>query len=293
MDNFQSYRKAGKIAAEALEYGRQLIKPGAKLLEVCDKVEEKILALGGNMAFPVQISCDDIAAHYCPDEEDAVVFDRQVTSLDVGVHVNGFIGDNAVTVDLSGQYADLVKASREALEAAIKVIKPGVTLGAVGKEIHDAITSYGFAPIRNLSGHALGEYNVHDKPSIPNFDTGDDTQLKEGQVIAIEPFASTGAGVIYESGNAIVFSLSGRKPVRSQFTKEVLMEIGKFEELPFTTRWLTRKLGKAKVAFGFRELKQLGLLVDYPPLVDRKHGMVSQAEHTVLVKDKAEILTRL
>src|SRR3989344_3011989 len=214
--------KAGKIAAEALEYGKSMIRPGVKLVDVCDEVEKKIKSLGGEMAFPVQVSMNDVAAHFCPNEDDSIVFTDQIVSLDVGVSVDGFIGDTALTVDLSGKNAELVKASKEALDNAINVVKPGVKTREIGKIIHKTITSYGFAPIRNLSGHGLGEYNIHTKPNIPNYDNGDNTLLKEGDVIAIEPFASTGSGVVYESGQGTVFVLAQKKPVRNMITRNVL-----------------------------------------------------------------------
>ena len=96
------YIKAGKIAAEALEYGKSLIKKGNIIVDVCNKVDEKIVSLGAEPAFPSQISCNEIAAHFCPLKDDKTVFDEQLVSLDVGAHVNGCIGENAVTVDLSG-----------------------------------------------------------------------------------------------------------------------------------------------------------------------------------------------
>jgi methionyl aminopeptidase len=186
----EDWIKAGKIAAETLEHGRLMIKKGNKLVDVCDACDKKIYELGAIPAFPSQISCNDIAAHFCPEENDETVFDEQLASLDVGACLNGAIGDNAVTVDLSGKYSDLVKASRDALNNALKTVKVGATLGEIGKAIQESIESYGFSPIRNLSGHGLASYNIHDKPSIPNFDTGDDTQLEEGMHIAIEPFAT-------------------------------------------------------------------------------------------------------
>jgi methionyl aminopeptidase len=133
-ETLEYYKKAGKIAAEALEFGRQLIKPGVRILDVCIKVDDRIKELGGELAFPTQISCDDTAAHSCPEIDDSSVFNKQLASIDVGVHINGFIGDNALTVDLSGENSELVKASREALENALKKVSIGVTLGEIGKE---------------------------------------------------------------------------------------------------------------------------------------------------------------
>jgi len=241
-------KKAGKIAAEARDFGISLIKKENTLLDVTKKVEDKILKLGGGMAFPPQISLNDCAAHFYPDEDDNIIFKDQVCSLDVGVHIDGFIGgDTAKTVDLS---------------------------------------------VRNLSGHGLDEYNIHTKPSIPNYDNGDSTELVEDQLIAIEPFASKGAGIVYESGNATVFQLMGKKPVRNIFTRQILKELEKFKGLPFCKRWLVEKFSLPKVNFALRELNNLEILREYPPLVDKNHGVISQAEHTIIVKDKPIILTK-
>ena len=202
----EKYKKAGRIAAEALAYGKELIKKDAKVLDVCNKVEEKIISLGAGIAFPAQVSMNDTAAHYCPEDKDETVFSNQLVSLDVGTHVDGCIGDNACTVDLSGNNMELVKASEEALKAAIEKVKVGVKLSEIGKAIEDTITGFGFHPIRNLSGHGLDSYNIHCYPTIPNFDTKGDEVLEKG-VIAIEPFATNGAGMIEERGEPSVFTL--------------------------------------------------------------------------------------
>lgn len=294
MENLADWRKAGKIAAEALEYGRTLIKKNASLLEVSDKVEAKIAQLGGKPAFPVQLSCDHFAAHYCADEDDKTILDNQVVSLDVGVHVNGAIGDTALTVDLSGKYTDLVKASKEALDAASKVLQVGVELRKVGKAIQEVIQGYGFSPIKNLSGHGLDLYNIHTTPTIPNFDNGNTTKLEKGQIIAIEPFATNGAGMIYETGRANLFALKNPKPVRSPFAREVLNFIGEnYQTLPFTTRWLVRKFGKGKTNLAIRELLNNSILDQFPPLPEKNKGIVTQAENTFLIDDKVEVLTKI
>ena len=291
MDNesIEKYKKAGKIAAETLEYGKSLVKKGALMVEALDKIEQKVIDLGAGLAFPAQISCDHIAAHYCPEEDDKTVFSDQLICLDVGVHIDGFIGDTAATIDLSGKYGNLANAAEDALSSAIKIIKVGATLGEIGKTIQETIQKCGFAPVRNLSGHGLGKYEVHTKPSIPNFDNGDNTRIEPGMVFAIEPFASTGAGIVQDSGMPTVFELMAKKPVRNPITRQVLKEIEAYEGLPFATRWLTRKFGaKAKIAL--REMEQLGMLHIHPPLADRDRGMVSQAEHTVLIDPDGNVI---
>lgn len=289
----EKYKQAGKIVAEALNYGKGLIKKGALMVEVLDNIEEKIFDLGGKPAFPAQISCNHIAAHFCPEEDDKTMFAEQVVCLDVGVHVDGFIGDTAATIDLSGKHEELIKAAEEALSNAIKIIKEGTTTGDIGLAIQETIQKYGFAPVRNLSGHGLGRYQVHAKPNIPNFDNGDKTKIEKGTVFAIEPFASSGAGIVQDSGNATVFELINKRPARTPITRQVLKEIESYNGLPFTTRWLTKKFGlKAKLAL--REITQLGMLYSHPPLADKNKGVISQAEHTILADDdgKATILTK-
>lgn len=287
----ENYKKAGEIAAKALDFGKKQIKVGASLLEVTEAIEKKIKSLGGGFAFPTQISLNDVAAHNCPLIDNKTVFKKgDLVKIDVGVHVKGYIGDTACTVDF-GDNKELVKASRDALNNAIKIAKPGTTLAEIGKTIQETIAGFGFLPVKNLTGHTLSEFNLHEHPSIPNFDTGDKTELKKDQVIAIEPFATNGAGLIYESGNATVLQLMDVKPVRGQATRQILQEIAKTPTLPFTSRWLQRKFPPFKVSFALRELKQLGMLKEYPALPDKNHGLVSQAEHTVLVAEEPKVLT--
>jgi methionyl aminopeptidase len=293
MEDIEKWRKAGKITAEALAYGKSLIVKGASMRDVCDKVDAKIIALGAKPAFPAQISLDHVAAHYCVDDEE-IIFDSQVAKLDVGAHIDGCIGDTACTVDLSGKNAELVKASEEALAAAIRTVKAGVTLGEIGKAIHAAISARGFAPIRNLSGHGLTPFDVHASPTVPNFDNGDNAQLKEGQIIAIEPFATNGAGVIQEAGGSGVFMLVQKRPVRDMFTREILKQIESYKGLPFATRWLTAKFQRLKVILALKQMIQLGMIHEFAPLADIQKGLVSQAEHTLLVtKDGCEVLTKI
>jgi len=290
-EDLEKLKKAGKITAQVREYGKGLVKKDSLMVDVLDKIEEKITELGGKPAFPAQISCNNIAAHYCPEEEDKTVFSDQLVNLDVGVHVDGFMGDTAITIDLSGNYSNLIKAAEEALENAIKIIKPGITLREIGKVIQESIQKNGFASVRNLSGHGLGKYEVHTKPNIPNFDNGDETEIEDGMVFAVEPFASTGAGIVQDSGIATVFELKNKKPVRNMITRQVLKEIESYEGLPFTTRWLTRKFG-AKARYALKEMEQLGMLNPHPPLADKDKGMISQAEHSILMDDgKVVVLT--
>jgi len=294
MEDIEKWRKAGSIAAEAREHSKTILKKGMLLLDFAEKVEEKIRQLGGEPAFPINISLNDVAAHYTPVPGDKTLFEDQVVKVDLGVHVDGCVGgDTAYTVDLSGKYSELVRASENALKAAIEAVKADASLGKIGASIHREITSMGFSPIINLSGHGLGKFSVHQSPTIPNYDTGDRRKLEKGQVIAIEPFATNGKGEIYESTNSSIFSFLARKPVRNVIARSVLGDIEKFGILPFAARWLANA-ESPRTSYGLRELVRAGILREYPPLPDKNHGMVTQAEHSLLIGEegKVEVLTQ-
>jgi methionyl aminopeptidase len=297
-EDIDKAKLAGRIASKALTYGNSLIKPGEKIVDVLDKVEEFIKSNGGAMAFPAQVSINEIAAHSCPLADDMTVFkETDIIKLDCGVHVDGFIADNARTIIFkdNSRYDELnniKKASEEALKNALSIIKPGATLGEIGLIVQETIAKYDLSPIKNLSGHGLGKYSVHEHPTIPNFDTNDTTELEENHMIAVEPFATNGHGMIFESSNATVFSQHANKPVRSIFAREILRDIQEFKGLPFTTRWLTKKHSAAKVSLAMKELKNAGNIIEYPPLIETKRGLVSQSEHTVIVREHPIITTQ-
>ena len=292
-EDFQDLCKAGRIAAQALEYGKKQVKKNETLLGVTEKVEEKISHLGGQLAFPVNMSCDTIAAHYAAAPNDTTVLHEHVLKLDVGVNINGWIGDNAVTIDLSGQRSELVKASREALNTVIKMLKPGTTLHEIGSTVEEIITDMGFQPIRNLSGHEIGKYIVHTGISIPSYASGEMTDIKEGMIIAVEPFATMGKGVIKEQGTAEIFSIKDYKPVRVGFVRDIVAYCQQhFKFMPFSRRALLPKFSLSQISYAISTLKMNGMLREYPPLVEK--GLVSQAEHSMIIeKDKARVLTTI
>lgn len=286
--------QAGRIAGEARDYGRKLITEGARAVDILDQVEDFITSKGAGIAFPAQISINSVAAHQCSDDDDKTTIEASdVVKLDVGAHVNGFIGDTALTVNLDGQYKELLEASKKALKNASTMFRPGVKVGEIGEVIQETIKEYGYSPIRNLSGHGLDSYQIHTSPNIPNVKQQDSITLEEGMTVACEPFATDGKGAINESGQATVFSLTGTKQVRSKFGREVLGKLKGYNGLPFTTRWLTRSLGKGKAMFGLKELQRAGIVHAHPPLKEIGNGMVSQHEHSFIVGDKPTITTKL
>lgn len=285
------YILAGRIAAEVLQESRSLVTVGASMLEIAENAEASIRKKGGMPAFPVNISVNDEAAHYTPVPLDGKkISDGDVVKVDIGVHVDGYIGDTACTVCFSEKHSNLVKACEDALEKAIVLCVPGTKVDEISGAIEDAIKSYGCRPVSNLTGHGLKQWEGHAEPTIHNVRIGYNYVLEENDTIAVEPFATDGAGRIKDSEPSVIFSLVGKKPVRSSDARKMMQETEKFSGLPFAERWLGSSFG---TRLAMRELRQSGALYEYPVLKEIARGIVAQAEHTIIVKDKPIVTTRL
>ena len=292
--SLQDYKKAGKIAAEALQFGKKLIKEGVLLREVTRKTEDFVYKQGARLAFPVQISLNNKAAHcYSGNESEEKFKSGDLVKLDVGVHVNGFIGDNALSLNVGNDRdIELIRASKDALKEAIDLMRPEVKLREIGRAIEEVIVGYGFNPIRNLSGHEVEKWNLHAGMIIPNYDNKSEVELEEGQVFAVEPFATTGIGKVNEGKPSGVYKIQEMKNVR--VGRELLKYIyDNYRESPFSKDWLNGKFDEFKINNGFRILEQQGIIHRYPELVENEKAKVSQAEHTVMVTDKPIVLTKI
>lgn len=287
-ENFDEWKKAGRIAHVALMHGKKLAVPGIKLIELADAIEDKIFELGGKPGFPVNLSLNSIAAHYTPTLNDATTYaEGDVIKIDVGVQFNGAVGDNALTV---GPHKELIHASRDALDAATKLLAPGLQIREIGKAIQETIESHGFTPITNLSGHGIARYIIHSAPTIPNYDNGNKQELKEGMTIAIEPFATTGVGLTVEGAPSNIYRFVAKKPVRDMQARKILQFIEEnFKTLPFAKRWVERKFPSSNVAFS--SLVKAGALYSYAQLPEKSGGLVSQAENSFLIGEKLTVLT--
>ena len=285
----EKYIKAGKIASNVREAVIKKTKPGVKLLELADFIENQTRKLGGEVAFPANLSLDNIAAHYTPTKDDETIIpENSNLKIDIGVHIDGYVADTAKTVTFGDKEEKLSEASEAALEEAIKLIKPGVKLSDISKKIEATITSYGYKPVSNLTGHGLDKFFLHAAPQIPNISVNIDIKLQEGQAIAIEPFATDGRGSVKENTPTLIYMMTQRKPVRNTDSRKAMEFAERFKGLPFAERWLPfDSLFKTRLAL--RELKEKEVFYEYPPLVET--GMVSQHEHTLIVKDEPIVTT--
>lgn len=291
-EELEHYKKAGEIAKKVVGYAKEIIKPSMLLSEIAKKIHKKIEDLGSVPAFPVNLAINDIAAHYHPSLEDETKAEG-LLKVDIGVHVNGYIADTAFSIDLTPdkKHKDLIKASEEALENTLKKLEknPGLTLSEIGKIIQETIENKKFSPVINLSGHSLSQHDLHSGITIPNYANENKNKLKDG-AYAIEPFATSGEGKIYEGGNSNIFRIIEPKNPRSPNARKILDYVWKkYRTLPFSLRELQEKFPMARISL--KELEQQGIIKNYPQLIEQSHSPVSQAEHTIIKTEKGIIIT--
>ncbi|MBS3073323.1 type II methionyl aminopeptidase [Candidatus Pacearchaeota archaeon] len=292
-EKIENWKKAGQIARDVSEYAKSIIQQGVSLSQITDLIELKINELGAKPAFPVNLSINETAAHYTPTATDPSIAEG-LLKVDLGVNYLGYLADTAFTIDLTPdhEYSELIKAAEDALGEAIKIIKPGITVSEIGAAIESKIRDKGYNPIRNLSGHEIKLWNLHAGLTIPNYNSNSGSKLKEGMIIAIEPFATTGKGMVKDGRPSGIYKFIANNPIRDTESRKILQHIMEnYATLPFAGRWIIDIFGnRAQLALNM--LQQQGILYQFAHLNESSNGMVSQAEHTILVtKNGCEVLT--
>jgi methionyl aminopeptidase len=276
--------EAGRVSREAKERAADLVREGALLFDVAEEVEGLMRRRGLRPSFPTCISIDNIAAHYSPTHDDTLRFRRgNVVKLDLGAQKDGWIADTAVTVEVGTRnWSRLIQASELALQTAIESVHPGVETRLLGEGIRRAIEANGYKPIRNLTGHTIERYILHAGKSVPNIPHGHDT-LEEGEVVAIEPFSSSGAGEVDGRRTGNIYRIQRMKPLRDAALGEFLDRLSaEFTTLPFAERWAYALNPKAPALLN--QLLRTGTVMTYPALLDVGSGIVAQTEHTMIVR---------
>ena len=288
----KSLKKAGNIANEVKKFLRPEIKIGSNVYNLIEAAESKILELDGNWAFPVNVSINNIAAHYTsPIKDDGLrINEGDIVKVDLGVHIEGFIVDTAFTVSFSEDplLENIIQATEVALEAAKNMAKPEVNTRVIGKKIESIVKGFGYNPIKELGGHQIERWTVHGKKQLPELGSQGGDVIKEGDVFAVEIFASTGEGSIHNTNNSYIYEVNpytGRVPLRRKTSKQILGHINKnYKTLPFAERWLANEF-RIGVAFGLQELIQQGKLKVHYVLSEQKSTFVSQTEETIMITE--------
>jgi len=296
MEPLDALRLAGRIAAKVRDTTLAEIRPGMKVIDICDTVNQRIEELGGKMAFPCNVSINHVAAHYCsPINDNTVIPERSLVKLDIGVHIDGYIADTAKAVSFDPALVYLVDAAKAGLEAAIQTIRPGVNAGEVGAAIENAIKRKGAKPISNLTGHKLARYILHSPGySIPNVRVPRGHVLREGEVYAVEPFAvpRVASGLVVDGPPSNIYRLEKKRNVKG-LAKEIQRFIkANYRTLPFASRWVMRRFNTPEAPAAFNELLRSKAITGYPQLLEKTRAKVAQAEHSIIVTaDGCEVTT--
>jgi methionyl aminopeptidase len=198
-------RRGGRIVAEALQLVENLTRPGRTTGDLDREVEALILKRGGRPAFKGYrgfpncccISINEQLVHGIPGRR--VIREGDIVSVDIGVEIEKYFSDAAITVPvgkISDETQKLLRVARKSLEKAIAILRAGVRLSEIGRTIQEYVESHGFSVVRQLVGHGIGR-ELWEEPQVPNFwdggeSTPPDRALEKGTVIAIEPMVNVG-----------------------------------------------------------------------------------------------------
>jgi len=290
----ESYLKAGKIAQQVIKFAKGFIKKDMLLIDVAEKIEGKIIELGGAIAFPVNTSIDEVTAHYTPSKNDLLKA-TGLLKIDLGVEVNGFIADCAFSFDFSedGRYKDMIKMNETILESVLAELKVGSPVKIIGNKISDMLKGSGYQVIKNLAGHSLAKDDIHPGLTVSNYRNENNFELSK-IAIAIEPFLTIddAAGEIYEGKTSEIYVLQQDKMPRDREARKLLEFVKEnYRTKPFCKRWL-EKAGLTKFNFALVTLIREGILYNFPVLIEKQKKPVSQFEHSVIFADKVYVTTR-
>ncbi|MFX1357074.1 MAG: type II methionyl aminopeptidase [Promethearchaeota archaeon] len=289
----ESLRKAGNIAKEVKQHIKPKIKIGTNVFSLVESIESKIIELGGNCAFPANVSINNIAAHYTSPMKDdnLTISEGDIVKVDLGVHIEGYIVDTAFSVSFNDDKAleNIIQSTEVAVEAAKMMTKPKINTKEIGKKIESIIKGFKFNPIKELGGHQIEQWTVHGKKQLPELGSQGGDIMEEGEIYAIEIFASTGEGSIHNTSSSYIYELNpytGRVPLRRKTSKQILGYINKnYKTLPFAERWLAKHF-RVGVIFGLQELIQQGKVKAHYVLAEQKGEFVAQSEETILITEE-------
>ncbi len=303
----ESYIESGKIASRIRNEASEMIKEGTLVIDLVEYVESEILKSGAQIAFPCNVSINEVAAHYTsPAGDKTTIRAGDMVKLDLGAMIDGYIADTAITIIAGGNidenytqdeinlHEEIVEASAAGLEAAIATARAGVEVSKIGASVREAIAEYKLNPIFNLTGHSLEQNNLHAGISIPNYDNHDHYVLEEGQAIAIEPFATNGEGTVNDAPGHYIFSYMANKPFRMRSTQRILKYIQHNNAyVPFSGRWITDEFGERKGSIALKQLSEAMAIYPYAPLREKQGCFVSQKEHTVIIEKEGCTITTI
>ena len=203
-------RRANALVAEVLSELRRLVAPGVSTLELDAAAERRIRRAGavpafkGYQGYPATLcaSVNEAVVHGIPSS--APLVDGDIVSLDMGVVLDGYYGDSAITVpvgDVTDRVVELLRVTREALERGIEQVRVGGHVSDIGHHVQRHVEAHRFSVVREFVGHGIG-VQLHEDPQIPNYGKpGHGPRLEAGMVLAIEPMVTLGRPAVKVLGD--------------------------------------------------------------------------------------------
>ncbi len=198
-------RRSGRMVRGLLEELRERVQPGVSTSDLERYIERRIAQLGARPAFKgyrgypccLCASVNSEVIHGIPSER--CLEKGDILSLDMGVVVDGYYGDSAITVpvgEISELTQRLLRVTQEALQLAIDQARLGNRLGDISATVQQHVEENGYSVVREFVGHGIGR-QLHEEPQIPNFgQPGHGPVLKQGMVLAIEPMVNAGGPAV-------------------------------------------------------------------------------------------------
>jgi methionyl aminopeptidase len=230
----EKMRTAGRLVGLVLQELRGLVKPGISTLEV-DRAAEQMIRDGGALptfkgyhGFPYSIcaSVNEQVVHGFP--SDYRLQEGDIFSIDVGVTLDGFVGDTATTVpvgEVSSELLQLICVTEECLGRAIEQCRAGLHLGDIGWAVQEHAEGHGYSVVREYVGHGIGR-KMHEDPQIPNYGKpGKGPKIRTGYVFAVEPMINLGTHEtrVLSDGWTVV-TLDGRPSAHTEHTIAITEE---------------------------------------------------------------------
>lgn len=319
-------KNAGIIHQKVKTYIKSIIKPNIKLLDLANSIENKINELSNSnyssmnagIAFPTGLSINDCVAHWTPKYNcNQLLKYDDVIKIDYGVHINGSIIDSAFTHTFNSKYNTLLESSKTSTKIAIKLCRPDMLLGEIGKEIEENMSSYeleldnniyNIKPVHSLCGHKINKYQIHADKVIPNIYLKEyNKRISSDEFYAVETFASSGSGDTYEDKNIIShyminYNNNFKKCDIPNNSSHMYKHIIKYyNTLAFSDRWLIGKnlkknknvelLNQNNTNKYLENLHKSNIINIYPPIYDTVSDCyTAQFEETIYINEEKTII---
>ncbi|XP_033144782.1 ERBB-3 BINDING PROTEIN 1 isoform X1 [Brassica rapa] len=300
------YKSAAEIVNKALQVVLAECKPGAKIVDICEKGDAFIKEQTGNMyknakkkidrgvAFPTCVSVNNVVGHFSPlAGDESVLEEGDMVKIDMGCHIDGFIalvGHTHVLQEgpVTGRKADVIAAANTAAEVALRLVRPGKKNHAVTEAIQKVSEAYDCKIVEGVISHQMKQNVIDGSKSFLSVSTPetrvDDAEFEENEVYAIDIVASTGDGkpklldekqtTIYRKDESIHYQL------KMKASRSLISEVKEnFPHMPFTSRSLEEK----RARLGLVECVNHGHLQPYPVLYEKPGDFVAQIKFTVLL----------